>query len=198
MLMPSELSATALLRSCRSTSSGTMACQLGAIKAAPMPPRKVSATSEATDCSPVADSSIRQMLTPASRNWMAMSSLRRSRMSASTPAGIASRKIGRVAAACTRATAAGEGERSVISQALATSRMKLPVLPMMVAAQSTANSVCRSGARPPAGVSPAGLMAAPPGSSAWRQACVRAGGTSTWQLPPTRPSRSSRGRRRSP
>jgi hypothetical protein len=148
MLMPSELSATALLRSFFWTSSGTMACQVGPISAAPMPPRKVSATSDVTDCSPAADSSIRLMLVPASRNWMPIRNLRRSRISASTPAGIASRNTGNVAAACTSATAAGDVDKSVISHALATSRMKLPVLPITVATQSTANTDCRKGPKP--------------------------------------------------
>ena len=68
-------------------------------------------------------------------------------MSESTPAGIASRKIGSVAAAWTSATAAGAPDRSVTSQALATSRMKEPTLPMIVAAQSTAKTRPRSGAK---------------------------------------------------
>ena len=48
MLMPSEFSATAFLRSLRGTSSGTMDCQVGPISAAPMPPTKVSATRYST------------------------------------------------------------------------------------------------------------------------------------------------------
>jgi hypothetical protein len=42
MLMPSEFSAMALLRSGLATSSGTIACQAGATSAAPTPPRNVS------------------------------------------------------------------------------------------------------------------------------------------------------------
>ncbi|MNT09023.1 hypothetical protein D3C72_1437860 [compost metagenome] len=45
------------------------------------------------------------------------------------------------------ATAAGEAERSVISHELATSRMKLPVLPSTVAAQRTAKTGCARGAK---------------------------------------------------
>lgn len=51
------------------------------------------------------------MLTDASRSWTAIRNLRRSRMSVRTPAGMASKKIGRVPAAWIIATAAGDGER---------------------------------------------------------------------------------------
>jgi hypothetical protein len=43
------------------------------------------------------------------------------------------------------ATAAGEADRSVTSQELATSRIKLPVLPSTVAAHSTAKTGRLSG-----------------------------------------------------
>jgi hypothetical protein len=62
---------------------------------------------------------------------------------------MASRKIGRVPAAWTMATAAGDADRSVISQELATSRMKLPVLPSTVAIQRTAKTGCARGAKLP-------------------------------------------------
>ena len=87
------------------------------------------------------------MLTAASSSWMQIRNLRRSSVSASTPAGIASRNAGNDAAACTNATAVGEDERSVINQDLATSRTKLPTLPRTVAVQSTKNSFCFSGAK---------------------------------------------------
>ena len=90
-----------------------------------------------------------ETLTEASRSWTAMRNLRRSRISVSTPAGMARRKIGRVPAAWTMATAAGEAERSVINHELATSRMKLPVLPRTVAIQRTAKTGCASGAKVP-------------------------------------------------
>src|SRR5688572_11921960 len=81
--------------------------------------------------------------------WIKIRNRRRSRMSDRTPAGIASRKIGKVPAAWIIATAAGAPDRSVMSQELATSRMKLPVLPSTVAAHSTAKTGWRSGAKPP-------------------------------------------------
>jgi len=70
-------------------------------------------------------------------------------MSESTPAGSANRKMGSVAAVCTSATAVGLVDSSVTIQALATSRMKLPILPSTVAAQSTANTGRRNGAKLP-------------------------------------------------
>ncbi|MNT41143.1 hypothetical protein D3C72_1774960 [compost metagenome] len=67
MLMPSEFSATALFTSSRGTSSGTIACHVGPIRAAPMPPMKVRAISALTDNRPICDSVISVMLTQASR-----------------------------------------------------------------------------------------------------------------------------------
>ena len=70
-------------------------------------------------------------------------------MSDSTPAGMASRKTGSVAAVWIRATAVGLDESSVTIQALATSRMKLPILPSTVAAHSTAKTGMARGAKLP-------------------------------------------------
>jgi hypothetical protein len=72
-------------------------------------------------------------------------------MSESTPDGIASSRTGSVPAAWIADTASGEADRSVTSQALATSRMKLPMLPRTVASQIMANNFCRSGAKAPGG-----------------------------------------------
>src|SRR5258708_3982199 len=151
MLMPSEFSATAFLRSLRGTSSGTMDCQVGPISAAPMPPTKVSATRYST-VSVLVRASSRLALTAASRIWMPIRKRRRSRMSDRTPAGIASRKMGSGGAVWIRATAAGLADSSVTIQELATSRMKLPMLPSTVAAHSTANTGWRSGAKLPEAV----------------------------------------------
>ena len=91
-------------------------------------------------------------LTEASSSCTKIRKRRRSRMSDSTPAGMASRKMGSVAAVWISATAVGLADRSVTSQELATSRMKLPTLPSTVAAHSTANTGWRSGAKLPAGL----------------------------------------------
>ena len=160
--MPSEFSATAFLRSCRGTSSGTMDCQVGPISAAPMPPTKVSATRYSTVSVSVRASTSSAPLTSASRIWMPIRKRRRSRMSDSTPAGIASRKIGSVAAVWISATAVGLADSSVTIHELATSRMKLPMLPSTVAAHSTAKMGWRSGAKLPE-VGEGVLMASCPG-----------------------------------
>ncbi|MNR05375.1 hypothetical protein D3C85_1214050 [compost metagenome] len=106
-------------------------------------------------------------LTQPSSTWMAIRKRRRSRMSDSTPAGMANRNTGKVAAVCIMATAAGLLDRSVTSQALATSRMKLPILPRMVAPHSTANSVCFKGAMPPTAAG--GVLRSGPAMQALRQ-----------------------------
>ncbi len=157
MLMPSEFNATALFKSLRGTSSGTIDCQVGPMSAAPMPPTKVSAIRYSTVSAPVWESTSSVPLTAASTSCTKIRKRRRSRMSESTPAGIASRKIGSVAAVWISATAVGLAERSVTSHELATSRMKLPMLPSTVAAHSTANTGWRRGAKAPGGEAPAPL-----------------------------------------
>ena len=149
MLMPSELSATAARSWGRGTSAGTIDCQVGAINAAPSPPTKVSASKLSRPSAPEPASTISVALTAASSSCTAIRKRRRSRMSDSTPAGIANKKTGSTAAACTAATAAGLVLSSVASQPLATSRMKLPMLPSTVAIHSTAKTRSRSGASAP-------------------------------------------------
>jgi len=67
-------------------------------------------------------------------------------MSASAPAGIASKKIGNVLAACTSATISGSGLRLVISQPEAALYIQLPTLETSVAVQMTVNATWRNGA----------------------------------------------------
>jgi hypothetical protein len=66
-------------------------------------------------------------------------------MSASAPAGIATRNMGRVVATCTSDTMSGSGLRLVISQPEAALYIQLPMLAMTVAVQITANAGCRNG-----------------------------------------------------
>jgi hypothetical protein len=54
---------------------------------------------------------------------------------------------GSVVAACTSATIVGEGASEVISQPAPTELIQVPALETTVAAHSTANVVCRSGAQ---------------------------------------------------
>ncbi len=63
-----------------------------------------------------------------------------SRMSASAPAGIATRNMGSVVATCTSDTMSGSGLRLVISQPEAALYIQLPTFAMTVAVQITANS----------------------------------------------------------
>ncbi len=55
--------------------------------------------------------------------------------------------MGSVPAAWIIDTAAGEADSSVTSHELATSRMKLPVLPSTVAVQMTVKTICWNGAK---------------------------------------------------
>ena len=75
-----------------------------------------------------------------------MRNLRLSKMSASAPAGIASRQTGRVAAACTNETIKGSGLRLVMSQPEAALYIQLPTLETSVAVHITANAGCRNAA----------------------------------------------------
>src|SRR5262249_29161226 len=69
-----------------------------------------------------------------------MRNLRMSRISASAPAGIATRNRGSVVATCTSDTMSGSGLRLVISQPEAALYIQLPTFAMTVAVQITANS----------------------------------------------------------
>src|ERR1700740_2456855 len=72
--------------------------------------------------------------------------LRLSKMSASAPAGIANRQIGRLLAACTSATIRGSGSSEVISQPDAALYIQPPTLETSVAVQMTVNAGWRNGA----------------------------------------------------
>src|SRR6266550_6778472 len=70
---------------------------------------------------------------------------RRSRMSASAPAGRASRNSGRVVAACTSETMSGDGASNVINHAAAESCIHVPMLETTSAIHSARNSGRRNG-----------------------------------------------------
>ena len=67
-------------------------------------------------------------------------------MSASAPAGIAKRQIGKLLAACTSATIKGSGLRLVIRQPEAALYIQPPILETSVAIQITAKAGWRNGA----------------------------------------------------
>jgi len=75
-----------------------------------------------------------------------MRNFRLSKMSASAPAGIAKRQIGRLLAACTSATIKGSGLRLVISQPDAALYIQPPTLDTSVAVQIMAKDGWRNGA----------------------------------------------------
>jgi hypothetical protein len=66
-------------------------------------------------------------------------------ISASAPAGMASRTIGRLAATCTRETISGSGLRLVISQLDAAAYIHVPILAARLAVQITVKSGWRNG-----------------------------------------------------
>jgi hypothetical protein len=70
---------------------------------------------------------------------------RRSMISASAPAGMASRKIGRLAATCISETISGSGLRLVISQLDAAVYIQVPVLAARLAVQITVKAGWRNG-----------------------------------------------------
>jgi hypothetical protein len=65
---------------------------------------------------------------------------RLSKMSASAPAGIANRQIGRLLAACTSATIKGSGSRPIINQPDAALYIQPPMFETSVAVQITAKA----------------------------------------------------------
>src|SRR5262245_21987852 len=74
-----------------------------------------------------------------------MSNLRLSTMSASAPAGMANRNMGKVVATWTSDTTSGCGSRLVISQPEAALYIQVPILATTVAVHSTVNGGCRNG-----------------------------------------------------
>jgi len=66
-------------------------------------------------------------------------------MSASAPAGIATRNIGKVVATCTSDTMSGSGLRLVINQPDAALYIQPPIFETTVAVQITVKTECRNG-----------------------------------------------------
>jgi hypothetical protein len=82
-------------------------------------------------------------------------------MSASAPAGKASKNTGSEVAACTRATMRGEGASDVISQAAPTSRIQVPVLEARLAIHSRRKTEWRKGLQREGCVSETAVLDAP-------------------------------------
>src|SRR5690349_11267723 len=144
-LNPALLSATATGRSRRPTSSGTMACQAGALSADPRPSRKVSVSSPQSDIAPASVSAPSRHAVASIHAWVISSNRRRSITSASAPAGKPTRKTGRLVAVCSRATSTAEDVSEVISQAAPTLCIQVPTLDATEAIQSARNTGWASG-----------------------------------------------------
>jgi hypothetical protein len=144
-LKPTLLSATAAGSRSGPTSSETLACHDGELRAEPRPIAKVRSSSvqASTRSSSVSAPSV--AAAASIQACVATSSRRRSTRSARAPAGSASRNIGRLVAACTAATIGGDGARLVISQAAPTSCTQVPRFDAIVASQRARKSGSRSG-----------------------------------------------------
>src|SRR6185437_1727556 len=145
MLTPTLLAATAVARSSLSTSCGTIDCQAGASKAVSMlltniNSNNVLAVTRSAETKPANITETR--VTSASKVRIKR---RLSMMSASAPAGSANRNIGRLAAACTRATIKGSESRLVINQPAAALYIQPPMLETTVAAHSNLKTRPRNG-----------------------------------------------------
>src|SRR5882672_9802868 len=152
MLIATLPSPMAAGNSSRGTVSGMMACHAGRSMALPAPMASVITSSIQGWMTPVIVSTPSK---PVVRNHhtCAMSRIRRrSKMSASAPAGSASRNSGSVVAACTSETMSGEGASSVISHAAAESCIQVPMLEATSAIQRARNSGRRRGLHAEAGV----------------------------------------------
>src|SRR5258708_5064986 len=140
MLKPTLFKVTAGARSALGTSSGTTACQAGAMSTLPTPIKNVNSSSN----DGVTRSSHTRADRPAQITDVAisttMSSRRRSTTSARAPDGSANRNIGKVAATWTIATTNGSGARPVISQLDAVLYIHVPTLETSVASHSTVNA----------------------------------------------------------
>ena len=147
MLMPMEFRATAGCRCERGTSSGTTACQAGARKAAPVPIRKVNAISRVGVMRSMATRAARMLITTNRIRLTWISRRRLSTRSARVPASRANRNMGRVVAAWTSVTTAGDGFRVVISQPAPTSCIQVPMLETRPAVHSSAKAPMPNGAQ---------------------------------------------------
>ena len=144
-LNPAPFSATASCNSAGGTNSGTIACQAGPFMAAPKPSAKVKPNNI---MGVIAPSNVATPSAAAASNiqpWVNKRSRRRSTTSASAPAGNATRKTGRLVAACTNATTMGDGVSRVISHAAPTFCIQVPTFDTTEAIQRARNTGCRSG-----------------------------------------------------
>src|SRR5579862_7516262 len=150
-LMPTLFAATAPGRSDFGTSSGTTACQAGAViaEAAVTMKLKTSNVTGVMKCSQTSAAKAVEVRVTALSPMI--KKRRRSTMSTSAPAGIANRNIGRLFATCTSETVSGSVSRLVMSQPEATLYIQPPIFDTTVAPQMTAKVLWRKGAHAEAG-----------------------------------------------
>lgn len=146
-LKPMLLSAIAACNCGRGTISGTSDCWTGAIAAVVTPASRRPRTRRVGDIHPARVTSAMPSITQAPAAFSHSSRRRLFTMSASAPAGSQSRKIGKVVATCTIATAVAEADMVVISQPAPTSRIQVPMLPRREATHSTAKTRWPNGAQ---------------------------------------------------
>ena len=145
-LMLTLFSAIAGARSSRrSTSCGTMACQAGAMEAATALVMKMKPSSTAGVTRSWATSAAKPAVSEVPTISITSSIRRRSKMSASAPAGRPSRNIGSALATCTMATARASGARLVISQPPAAFCIQMPMLETKIVLHITAKARWRNG-----------------------------------------------------
>ncbi len=144
-LNPAAFSATADDSFPGSTSSGTIACQAGAFIAAPRPRAAVKPSSIQRFTT---SSIVRAPSMPAASSihtWVTNNKRRRSTTSARAPAGSATRKTGRLVAACTSAIMTGEVVSVVISHAAPMFCIQVPRFDTTEAIHRARNTGLRSG-----------------------------------------------------
>src|SRR6266545_7731801 len=144
-LNPALLSATAVGSSRRGTSSGTIACQAGALSAPPRPIRNVSVSRIAGVIKPSMVSTPSSTATASIQVCVRMTSQRRSTISAIAPAGKPTKNSGRFDIVVSSATGTGELVSDVMSQAAATPCMSEPMFEARAASQSARKTGRASG-----------------------------------------------------
>src|SRR5829696_5047089 len=133
------------------TRSGWIDCHVGRFTASPKPSAKVSTRSSAGVMTPIQVRTARIKATKNIQPCAAISSLRRSTMSAKAPAGKAATRKGKLVAVCTSATRVGEGVSEVISHAAPTFCIQVPTLAATEAIQRALKTGWRSGPQAGAG-----------------------------------------------
>src|SRR4029077_833269 len=180
-LKPMLFTAIAAGRSCFGTSCGVTACQAGAVNApkaliSNVNRRRTAAVTRLSETSTAKTAAIAVLAaSPIIRKR------RRSMISASAPAGMASRKIGRLAATCTSETIIGSGLRLVISQLDAAVYIHVPVFAARLAVQITVKAGWRNGLQAEArGGGAAGRVSPPPAPGVYF--ANAAGGGGGWKV----------------